>query len=201
MMTATPTRLYVDGLSARNKARRALWNVVRTLLFRWSPDYKFHRWRILLLRAFGAKIGQGCKVASSCRVWAPWNLEMGDYVCLGANVDCYNVAKIRIGSYSTVSQRAYLCSASHDVTTLALPLIYAPITIGEYAWVCAEAFVSLGQSIGPGAVVGARSVVTKDIPAWTIAAGHPASVIKARRIEHTNGSLLPASYARTDLEH
>ena len=108
---------------------------------------------------------------------------MGDFVCIAASVDCYNVAKIRLGSYATVSQRAFLCSASHDLASLARPLIYSPITIGDHAWVCAEAYVGPGLHIGEGAVVGARSVVTKDIPSWTIAVGNPAKVIRERVIK------------------
>ena len=182
-MTVANSRLYVNALSTRNKVSRLLWKIFRVIFFRIMPDAKFHWWRIFILRAFGAKIGRGCKVAASCNVWAPWNLEMGDFVCIAASVDCYNVAKIRLGSYATVSQRAFLCSASHDLASLARPLIYSPISIGDHAWVCAEAYVGPGLHIGEGAVVGARSVVTKDIPSWTIAVGNPAKVIRERVIK------------------
>jgi putative colanic acid biosynthesis acetyltransferase WcaF len=108
---------------------------------------------------------------------------MGHYVCLAEGVDCYSVSPIRIGNKVTISQRAFLCSASHDVTSLARPLIHAPIIIKEHAWVCAEAFVGAGITIAEGAVVGARAVVTKDVKSWSIVAGNPAKFVKQREIK------------------
>jgi putative colanic acid biosynthesis acetyltransferase WcaF len=55
-----------------------------------------------------------------------------------------------------------------------------PIVIEADAWVCADAFVGPNVTVGAGTVVGARSVVVKDLPAWKVAAGNPAKVIKAR---------------------
>lgn len=174
---------YQNQLSSSSKLKRLVWRFVWLLIFRPTPSWCLDRWRLMLLRLFGAKFGQGCRVASSVKVWAPWNLEMGDYVCLAEGVDCYSVSSIHIGSKVTISQRAFLCSASHDVTSLARPLIHAPIVIKEHAWVCAEAFVGAGITIAEGAVVGARSVVTKDVESWSIVAGNPAKFIKKREIK------------------
>jgi putative colanic acid biosynthesis acetyltransferase WcaF len=139
-----------------------------------------------LLRLFGAKIGRGCRIAPSCFVWAPWNLIMEDFVALAQGVDCYSVDKIILGSYSTVSQRAFICTASHDVSYLSRPLIHSPIIVGEHAWICAESFVAPGVEVGHGAIVGARSVVTKNVSAWTIVAGNPARYIRVREIVEIN---------------
>lgn len=182
-------RIYIDRLSLQNKIVRAIWYLTRLVVFRPTPSAGFHWWRAFLLRIFGAKIGKGCKIAPSCEVWAPWNLDIDDFVCLGVGVDCYNVDKIRIGSYSTVSQRAFLCTASHDVSTLARPLTTAPIKIGEHAWICAEAFVGPGVSIESGAVVGARAVINKDVDPWMIVAGNPARHLKRREIRERRGFL------------
>ncbi len=81
-----------------------------------------------------------------------------------------------------MSQRAFICAGTHDYTKSGHPLITAPIVIGDNAWVAAEAFVHPGVTIGEGAVIGARSVVTKDMPAWTVCAGHPCKPIKERII-------------------
>lgn len=175
-------RLYVDSLSLRNKIARVLWQIVRKLFFAPFPGPLFKRWRISLLRLFGATIGQGCRVDASCKVWWPGNLVMGNYACLADSVDCYNVSPITIGDYATVSQRAFLCSASHDTDSLALPLIHAPITIESYAWVCAETLVGPGVTVHEGAVLGARSITMRDMEPWTIYAGNPARVLKKREI-------------------
>lgn len=108
---------------------------------------------------------------------------MGEEACLGAGVDCYNVDFITIGAYATVSQYAFLCSASHDVSSPNMRLTTAPITIEDQAWVCARAFVSPGLTIGEGSVVGACSVVTKHVAPWKIVAGNPAKVIRNRVID------------------
>jgi putative colanic acid biosynthesis acetyltransferase WcaF len=179
-------RLYVDGLSMKLKLARVLWEIVYLCAYRWLPKPFFGRWRIFLLKCFGAKVGIGCSIAPSCRIWAPWNLDLSDYVCLAEGVDFYCVSPIHCESYTTVSQRAFLCSASHDISSLSRPLIHSPIVIKEHAWVCAEAFVGAGITIAEGAVVGARSVVTRDVEAWAVVAGNPAKFVKTRVIHEPN---------------
>lgn len=170
----TPTHL-----SLSNKALRSIWAIVWLLLYRPSPRL-LHCWRRLLLRCFGAKLGVGVHPYPSSRVWAPWNLEMGDHSCLGDYVDCYCVARVSIGAHSTISQYSFLCSASHDYTSPKMPLVSAPIRIGSRAWVTSDVFVGPGVSIGDGAVIGARSSVFHDIEGWVVAIGNPAKPIKRR---------------------
>ena len=166
-------------LSLGNKAGRTVWNVVWQLLFRSTPR-SLHTWRCLLLRMFGAKLGKAVHPYPSARIWAPWNLEMGDHSCLSEQVDCYCVDKIRIGAHATVSQYSFLCTASHDYADPDMPLVTAPISIGERAWITADVFVAPGVTIGEGAVVTARSSVFSDIEPWVVATGNPARPIKKR---------------------
>jgi putative colanic acid biosynthesis acetyltransferase WcaF len=165
--------------SLANKMGRVLWAMVWWLLFRPSPRICF-AWRRMLLRCFGARIGRNARISPSVRVWAPWNLTVGDEASIAHEVDCYSVDQITVGSHATVSQYAFLCTASHDVHDPHMRLTHAPITIGDQAWVCARAFVAPGVHIGSGAVAGACAVVTRDIPDWTIVAGNPAREIKRR---------------------
>jgi putative colanic acid biosynthesis acetyltransferase WcaF len=175
-------RIYQDNLPLRSKLARLVWTLFYSLLFRPSPPWALRTWRIVLLRAFGAKIGKGCRIDPSCRIWAPWNLSVGDYVALAKNVDCYCVSRIKIGTNVAVSQRSFLCTASHDISSLTRPLIHKPIHIQDHVWVCAQAFVGPGVTVGEGAIVGACAVVTKDVVPWTIVAGNPARFIKKREI-------------------
>lgn len=163
----------------RNKAGRVLWGVVRVVLFRPTPRF-MDGWRRFLLRCFGARIGKGARILSSARVWAPWNLEMGEFACLGEAVDCYCVDKVSIGAHATVSQYTFLCTASHDIADPHMRLITAPIAVGDQAWVAADVFVGPGVCIGQGCVVAARSSVFKDLPAWKVCAGTPARVVRDR---------------------
>src|SRR5882762_868420 len=167
--------------SLRNRIGRAFWHCVWLLLFCSTPR-PLHAWRCLLLRAFGAKLGEAVHPYPSARIWAPWNLEMGNHSCLSEDVDCYCVDKIRIGPHATVSQYSFLCPASHDYKDPAMPLVTAPITIGEGAWIAADVFVAPGVTVGDGAVVTARSSVFSDIDSWTVAAGNPAKSVKKREL-------------------
>jgi putative colanic acid biosynthesis acetyltransferase WcaF len=137
----------------------------------------------LLLRSFGAEIASGATVYPSVRIWAPWNLKMREYACLGPYVDCYSAAPIYLGAHSVVSQYSFLCTATHDYSSLRLPLVTAPIHIGEQAWVCADVFVGPGVTIGEGAVVAARSSVYHDVEPWVVVAGNPARFLKRRIIK------------------
>jgi putative colanic acid biosynthesis acetyltransferase WcaF len=175
--------------SMRNKVGRVLWGCASLLLFRPSPRICFG-WRRALLRLFGATVGANVRVSPSVRIWAPWNLSLGDEAAIGHDADLYSVDRIRIGSHATVSQGAMLCTASHDVTDPHMRLIHAPIEISDQAWVCARAFVSPGILVGTGAVVGACAVVTRSVGPWTVVAGNPAKFLKQRvltRAAPTNG--------------
>lgn len=169
-----------DGLPISNKLARLAWACAYHVCFRWVPP-PLHFVRSALLRLFGARVGRGCHIYPSARVWAPWNLTMRDGASLAPGVDCYNVARVTLGRGARVSQRAFLCTASHDVDDPSMPLISAPIVLGDEAWVCAEAFVAPGVRVGAGAVLGARAVATRDLAPWTVSAGNPARVVRARR--------------------
>jgi len=164
-----------------NRVGRALWGIVWLLLFRPSPR-PLHVWRVMLLRVFGARIGRGVRVYPSARVYAPWNLRMGDYSILGDYVNCYCVGLVEIGSHTVVSQYSFLCSATHDYEDVGFFLIVAPVRIGGKCWIAADAFIGPGVTVGEGAVVGARSSVFKDVEPWQVVGGCPAKVLKKRRL-------------------
>ncbi|MCM1372611.1 MAG: putative colanic acid biosynthesis acetyltransferase [Bacteroides sp.] len=174
---------YQDSLTMSNKLARLVWNIFSWILFQPFGLPFFNGWRIFVLKLFGAKIGKGCIVHSSAKIWYPKNMILGERVCVGPKVDYYNPAPIDIGDKVTISQGAFLCSASHDISSLNKPLITKPIQIDQYAWICAEALVCLGVHIGEGAVVGARSAVFNEVEPWTVVGGNPAKFIKKRIIK------------------
>ena len=177
-----PIKPRVQHLSPGNKLARALWNLVWLLLYRPSPVL-LHGWRRFLLRLFGAKIGRGALPYPSAKIWAPWNLDMGDHSCLSHTWTATAWTRVTLGAHTTVSQYSFLCTASHDYTDPAMPLTTAPITLGDRVWVTADVFVAPGITIGDGAVITARSSVFHDIEPWTVAAGNPAHTIKPRVLQ------------------
>lgn len=173
----------VNPIPLRTKVRRAAWSYCVWPLAKYLPTKLGSMARIAVLKMFGAQIGSRCLIKQGVQVLQPWELVLGDCVAIGSQVELYNHATIRIGSMSLVSQYSYLCTGSHDYQQPHFPLVSKPITIGEQCWVAADVFIGPGVSIGEGAVIGARSVVTKDMPPWTVCAGHPCKPIKERQIE------------------
>jgi putative colanic acid biosynthesis acetyltransferase WcaF len=163
--------------------KRLLWGLINPL-FRYSPR-TFFGFRNFLLKIFGAKTGSNVHIYNSAIIYMPWNLEISDWSSIGEYAFIYNLGCISIGSQVTISYRAHLCAGTHDYTDPALPLLKLPIRINDQAWICADAFVGPGVTIGEGAVVGARAVAVKDIEPWAVVGGNPARTIGQRTLRST----------------
>jgi len=163
-----------------NRLRRAAWNLVWLLLFRPSPR-PLHRWRAFLLRLFGAQIGRGVHVYPGVRIWAPWNLAIGNKSGVGDGATLYSMGSIQIGERCVVSQGAHLCAGSHDIDSPNFQLVAAPIVLEDKVWVCAEAFLGMGVRVAQGCVIGARAVLMKSaLEPWTVWSGNPAAPRRIR---------------------
>lgn len=170
------------SFSLTNRAARVVWQLVWVLFFRLSPA-PLHGWRAFLLRLFGATIGKGSHIYPAVKIWAPWQVTIGKGTGIANGVNLYSQGKITIGDRTTVSQGSHLCTGTHDYTLPEHPLFTAPIFIGNHVWIAAEVFVHPGVNIADGCVVGARSVVVGDLPAYTVCTGHPCRVIKPRQMK------------------
>lgn len=175
---------YVNNFTLKNQIARFIWVLVWGIFAKPIPRSLCNPWKLFLLKLFGAKIHKSAKVYSSARINMPWNLEMGENSCLGPEVDFYNQGKIIIGANTTISQKAYLCSSSHDITDKNNTLILKPIVIADQVWVAADVFIGPGVTISQGAVIGARSAVFKNVDPWTVVGGNPAKFIKKREINN-----------------
>lgn len=165
----------------REMVLRVLWMAIGKPLF-WVSPRPFFAWRRGVLRLFGADIGPGVHIYPSATVYFPWKLSIGAYSAVGEHAILYNLGPITLGSQVTISQHAHLCAGTHDHTDPTMPLLKPPIVVEDQAWVCAEAFIGPGVTVGEGAIVGARAVAVKQVPAWTIVAGNPAAVIRKRTL-------------------
>lgn len=175
---------YVNRLSYKLRAKRLMWMGVCFFAFKSTlPFSRLHqRWRVVLLKLFGAKIWKGIQVFPSCKIWAPWNLTTGKSVAIDDSVDLYNVDVIKIGHMVSISRRAFLCTASHDIQSLSRKLITKPIIINNGVWIGAQAYIAPGVTIGDGAVIAACAVVVKDVEPWSVVGGNPAKFIKNRSV-------------------
>lgn len=160
---------------------RVLWTIVESTLFRWSPR-PCYRWRNFLLRRFGAKVHPKARIRPTVTVEIPWHLTIGPNTSVGDCAVLYCLGPITLGARVSISQYAHLCAGTHDHTHPDLPLLRPPIVIEDDVWIAADAFVGPGVRIGAGTVVGARSAVFNDLPAWKICVGTPAKPIGDRMI-------------------
>ena len=107
---------------------------------------------------------------------------MKNRACLGERANAYSLGRIEILEGATVAQEAYLCTGSHDFSDPALQLIVKKITIETHAFIGARAMIMPGIKVGKNAVVGAMSVVTKDVSCDQVVAGNPACKIRVKSL-------------------
>ena len=175
-----PTDHYTTPVfSTANKIKRLCWQITWVLCCSWTPA-PLYFWRNFIVRLFGGKIGAHVHIYSSCKIWAPWLLIMDDYSCIGPGAEVYNPGGCTIGHHAILSQDAYLCGATHDFNDENFTYIKKQIVIEAYAWVCAKAVVLPGVRCAEGSVLGAASITSKDLQAWSVYAGNPARLIKPR---------------------
>lgn len=162
-----------------SRTLEACWLAANALLLSsWLPG---SRWRVGLLRAFGAQVGNGVVIKPGVRVKFPWRLHIGHNCWIGEDVWIDNLAEVRIGANVCLSQAAYFCTGSHDWSSEEFDLISKTIVVHDMAWVAARATVGPGVVIGEGAVLGLASTTSKDLSPWTINAGTPAREVGSRK--------------------
>ena len=127
--------------------------------------------KVFFLRIQGARVGSRVLLAPSIRVQFPWNLEIGDDCWIGEEVWFIDHEKIIIGSNVCISQRSIICSGGHDYRSASLEYSHKPIEIKDGAWVCLDAKVLPGVTIGECSVISAGEVVRKSVPDYSMLVG------------------------------
>jgi putative colanic acid biosynthesis acetyltransferase WcaF len=158
-----------------------LWDLTWLFLIRPSPQ-PLYGWRRFWWRMFGARIGRNVLIRSTVRCNYPWKVSIGDHTWIGEEVWIYALDHIDIGAHVVISQQAYLCTGSHDISDPCFGLRTKPIAIHDNAWITLGALIMPGVTIGTGAVISARSILTHDAHSWTIYRGSPAVAIGTRSL-------------------
>lgn len=159
-----------------------IWEVVWVLFVRWLPK-PFSPWYRILLKLFGAQIYGRPFIAPTCRIYVPWLLAIHNKACLGTRSEVYNCGFVCIKEKATVAQYVFLCNGTHDFSTRTLPLVVGEMIVEKDVFVGAKTIILPGLHIGEGAIIGAGSVLTKDVEPWTVVGGNPAKFIKKRIIK------------------
>jgi putative colanic acid biosynthesis acetyltransferase WcaF len=163
-----------------------LWWLVQAIVFPLTPHFASGL-RCVVLRWFGAAIGQGVLIRPTARFTYPWKISIGDWSWIGDDVVFYSLDDITIGEHCVISQKSYLCTGSHDIRSTQFDLTTAPIVIGNGVWIATDCFIAPGVTIGANSVVGTRSSVLRSLPPAQVCWGNPCKAQYER-----DGSMLNA---------
>ena len=160
---------------------RVLWYLINSLVFK-SYFFPFSRFKSLLLKIFGSKIGDNVNIKPNINIKYPWNLDVGNNVWIGEGVWIDNLAKVSIGSNVCISQSAYILTGSHNYKDSYFGLITKPVVIHDGCWICAKAVLCPGIEMKLNSILLAGSVLTKSTVENCIYQGNPANNIRTRTI-------------------
>ena len=164
------------------KLKWFLWLLVSSLILKpsWIP---FMGVKILLLKLFGAKIGEGLVIKPSVNIKFPWKLVIGNDVWIGENVWIDNLDAVTVGNDVCISQGALLLTGNHDYTLTTFDYKNLPILLENGVWIGAKSLVCPGVICKSHAILAAGSVATNHLDSYTIYQGNPAKEVRKRRIK------------------
>ena len=136
--------------------------------------------REAIYRRMGMRLARTACVHRGVEVRDAWNIEVGDGSIVGFDCILDGRSGITIGAHVNLSSGAALWTRQHDHRDPEFGTVGGPIEIGDRAWISFRSTILPGVNIGEGAVVAAGAVVTRDVPAYAIAAGVPARVVGER---------------------
>ena len=135
-----------------------------------------------LMREMFAEVGEGCYLETPFYAnWGGKNVHLGDGVYANFNLMMVDDCEIYIGDHVMIGPNVVLATGTHPVNP---ELRYKqaqynlPIHIEENVWIGAGSVILPGITIGKNSVIGAGSIVTKDIPANVVAAGNPCRILR-----------------------
>lgn len=161
---------------------RTIWYFVNVIFF-LNPLNPFSALKVLLLRLFGAKLGNGVIIKPSVNIKYPWRLKIGNYVWIGEGVWIDNLDDVEIGNNCCLSQAALLLTGNHNYKKRTFDLITGKIILEDGVWIGAKSIVGPGVICQSHSVLSAGSLISNTMNAYGIYAGNPAKLIRKRNIE------------------
>lgn len=147
--------------------------------------------RVFLAKMMGVKVGKKVNIEKGANFTN--QLIIGDYSGIGINCKLYG--KITIGKYCLMAPDVIMITSNHKFERTDIPIKnqgvtdQKPITIEDDVWIGERVIILPGVTLHSGCIVGAGSVVTKDVPAYTIVAGNPATIRKRREKIEKNSNI------------
>ena len=175
MLANLPYKAWLDGLTEERHE-----NAVRLYHYNHLPPEQWDQ-RDRLIREILGKAGEQVHVKAPFYCDYGYNIEIGNNFFSNYNFTVLDVGKVRIGNNVQVAPNVSIYTAGHPVHPESRDTGYEygiDVTIGDSVWLGGNVCIMPGVTIGKNAVIGAGSVVTRDIPENVIAAGNPCRVIR-----------------------
>ena len=152
--------------------------------------YTVFNFRAFYWGMFLKKMGKNVRIREGCQIMEARNIEMGDNVLINRNSDLYGYGGLIIGDNTSIGPYCSIVTHNHNFADTEKLIneqghTKKKVTIGSDVWIGTHSVILPGVTIGNGSVVGAGSVVTKDVSDYTVVAGNPAKEIKKRISEPT----------------
>ncbi|MGY4385437.1 putative colanic acid biosynthesis acetyltransferase WcaF [Pedobacter sp. UYP24] len=158
--------------------KNSCWYLVSSIVFT-SRLVPFSNILVILLRIFGAKIGNEVRIKPGIYIKYPWKITIGDFSWLA---DCYieNLDQVTIGKNVCISQKAMILTGNHDYKSENFDLITRPIILEDGVWIGANTTICPGITAGSHSIILVGSVLTKNTIPYHIYRGNPATQIRTR---------------------
>lgn len=157
----------------------SIWFFLNSFFLK-SSLIPFGKFKVILLRFFGAKIGRGLVIKPSVNIKFPWKLVIGNDVWIGENVWIDNLDQVTIGNDVCISQGALLLTGNHDYTIPSFDYLNKPIVLEDGVWIGAKSVVCPGVVCKSHAILAVGSIATKTLEPYTIYQGNPAVEVRKR---------------------
>ena len=175
MLAGLPYKAWLDGLSEERMACRRKLHAFNLL----PPDEEAQAQR-RLCELLG-KTGRDPWINAPFHCDYGWNIEVGDNFFANYNLTILDVGKVTIGSNVQFAPNVSIYTAGHPLHPDSRNSGYEyglPVTIGDNVWIGGNVVLLPGVTVGSNSVIGAGSVVSRDIPEWVVAVGSPCRVVR-----------------------
>ena len=175
MLAGLPYKAWMDGLS-----QERLENKKKIFAFNHLEPDKIEEKEKLLKEILG-KTGKYVNIEVPFHCDYGYNIEVGENFFANYNFTVLDVGKVRIGANAQIAPNVSIYTAGHPIHPDSRNSGYEygiSIIIGDNVWIGGNACIMPGVTIGNNVVIGAGSVVTKDVPDNVIAAGNPCKIIR-----------------------
>lgn len=154
------------------------------LLTIFLPETRFFALKCWLLKRAGVEIGKNVRICSSVRIIGDGKLSIGDNSWIGPQtlISCSSPAEVKLGSNTDIAPKVYIGTGSHEIDMIGLHSagkgVNSSIIIEDGVWICAGVFLLPGVRVGNKSIIGAGSVVTNNIPKFSLGVGNPCRIVK-----------------------